>query len=243
MLDDELLIKILKKTKTVMVFTGAGISAESGIPTFRGKNGLWEKFDVEKLATPEGFMSNPVEAWQWYEFRRQEIAKSRPNAAHIAVAQLESIYTDFQVVTQNIDGYHRVAGNKNIVELHGNIWNVKCVSCNYKGELLEVPLKTLPPKCSCGSLLRPDVVLFGEPLPQYEWLKAVSFASKTEVMFIIGTSAVVYPAAYLPIIAKQHGSILLEFNLEATPLTDIVDRSFFGVAGKTLPAIVQNLMR
>ena len=212
------LIKGLLKAKRIVALTGAGISAESGIPTFRGKNGLWEGYRVEEVATPEAFDSDPVLVWRFYDERRINIAKAKPNKAHLLLAELEKFY-DLWIITQNIDGLHVKAGSKNVVELHGNIWRVKCTECGIKYYNYEVPLSSIPPRCKrCGGLLRPDVVWFNEPV--YDIDRAYELSANCDIMLVIGTSSLVYPAAYLPRLAWSNDAIIVEINPNRTPVSD-----------------------
>ncbi|MHC1566805.1 MAG: SIR2 family NAD-dependent protein deacylase [Candidatus Syntropharchaeia archaeon] len=229
--------EILKKSKSVVVLTGAGISAESGVPTFRGKDGLWKKYRAEDLATPRAFSENPKLVWEWYNWRREIISRAEPNPAHLIVAKMEKYYEDFWVITQNVDGLHRKAGNKKIIELHGNIWRVRCTEEGKVFEMDDVPLPEIPPRCECGALLRPDVVWFGESLSPDDLSRSFECAEKCEVMLVVGTSAVVYPAASLPSIAKKKNAYLIEVNMEETPISSIADVSIFGKAGEIMPKI------
>ncbi|MGB9636280.1 MAG: NAD-dependent deacylase [Thermoplasmata archaeon] len=233
-------VEKLKNARKVVVLTGAGISAESGIPTFRGKNGLWEKYDVEKLATPRGLYSDPIYFWEWFESRRKEMLKARPNPGHLALAEMEKIFEDFTVITQNIDRLHQRAGSKNVLELHGNAFTIYCTRDGQRIETYE-PLPSIPPFCSCGALMRPDVVLFEEPLEEKIVNTAFQKAEKSEVFMSIGTSAVVYPAAYLPLQAKLNGAFLIEINPERTPLSQKADLVLLQKAGEVLPEIVKGL--
>ncbi len=236
------IIYILKKAKFISVLSGAGISAESGIPTFRGEDGLWKKYRAEELATPQAFERDPVLVWEWYNWRREIIGKAQPNQGHITLAKWESLYPNFWVITQNIDGLHRRAGSKNIVELHGNIWKVRCTREGTIKENTEIPLKELPPKCeNCGGFLRPHVVWFGESLDRNDMEKAEEIAISSDVMFVIGTSAVVYPAASLPFLTKRNGGLIVEINLAETPLTSYADFFFKGRSGEILPQLDSEL--
>jgi len=217
------------------VLTGAGVSAESGIPTFRGAGGIWEKYDFRKLATPECFKEDPRLVWEWYQLRQVEMKKAQPNPAHIAISEMERTVRDFSVLTQNIDGMHRRAGNKRIVELHGSIWRMRCTRDNTVFEISD-PVAEIPPLCHCGSVLRPDVVWFGEPLSSDVTDEASRVAGASELMFVVGTSAVVYPAAALPIITKNSGGMVIEVNAEPTGVSSYADLSLFGRAGDILPA-------
>ncbi|MCS7307279.1 MAG: NAD-dependent deacylase [Aquificaceae bacterium] len=212
-------------TLKVAVLTGAGISAESGVPTFRGQGGLWKSFRPEELATPEAFRKDPAIVWEWYLWRRSLIAKAEPNEGHLGLVELESMLGDnFLLITQNVDGLHQKAGSKRLVELHGNIWRVRCLSCGAVYEDRRVQSKEFPPRCKeCGGLIRPDVVWFGEPLPIEALEKAVSWASSCSIFVSVGTSALVYPAAELPYIAKRSGAKVVEINPEETPVSEIGD--------------------
>lgn len=226
------------KSKYCIAFTGAGVSAESGIPTFRGENGLWKRFRAEELATPEAFSRNPVLVWEWYRWRMRIVFKAKPNRAHKALAELEDMGLLKCVITQNVDGLHKLAGSRCVVELHGNIRRVKCTRCSYR-QVLDKPPDEIPPKCPlCGNLLRPDVVWFGEPLPEDVWRKAFEHASRADIVLVIGTSGVVYPAAYIPYIVKEHGGLVVEINISDTPITTIADYVLRGKAGDILWSLV-----
>jgi len=237
MLTKEALIIKLKESKDVAVLTGAGISAESGVPTFRGKDGLWRQYRAEELATPQAFAANPKLVWEWYDWRRSIIHPLSPNAAHLTIAKLEKYYDKFTVITQNVDGLHAKAGSKNIIELHGNIWKVQCIVEGNVMENYEVPLKEIPPKCKCNALLRPYIVWFGEPLHPYTFENAVAAVESAQILLVIGTSAIVQPAASLPIIAKEYNKIVVEINIDDTPLTPIVDLSIKGKAAEVIPSL------
>lgn len=231
----------LKAAISVVVLTGAGISAESGIPTFRDPGGLWQQYRPEDLATPEAFRRDPQLVWEWYDWRRQKIAAASPNPGHYALAQMEKIFSDFLLITQNIDGLHRTAGNRNLIELHGCIWQVRCLAEGTVLENREVPLKVLPPYCVCGSLLRPDVVWFGEPLSVETQAQAFAATGGTDAFLTIGTSALVQPAASLPLMAKDRGALVVEINPVPTPITPFVDNHLEGQAGRILPQILSIL--
>lgn len=236
------LVEILHSRKRIAVLTGAGISAESGIPTFRGKDGLWNKYRAEELATPTAFSQNPKLVWQWYNWRRSLIASKEPNSGHKVLAHWEKIFPSFVLITQNIDGLHQKAGSKNTLELHGNIWKLRCIKEGTITENHESPLKEIPPHCPhCGSLLRPHVVWFGEALPSSIIHQAFLLSSSSEVMFVIGTSAVVQPAASLPLTASESGAKIVEINPDPTPLTSYADFSFRGKAGEVLLLINKEL--
>lgn len=222
--------------RRVAILTGAGISAESGIPTFRGTGGLWRNYRPEDLATPEAFRRDPPLIWSWYEWRRDLIRKAQPNAAHEAIARLEQTErVTTTVITQNVDGLHLRAGSKNVIELHGNIFRVRCVAEGTVRPALD-PFRTLLPRCECGALLRPDVVWFGEPLSKALLDRAVRVIGEADVLLIVGTSGVVYPAAGLAGEMRQGRSI--EINTEETPLSSVCDDSVRGSAVANVPPII-----
>lgn len=235
--------EVILQARSVVVLTGAGVSAESGIPTFRGPEGLWRSFSPEELATPSAFAQNPILVWEWYDWRRQIIASREPNPAHCAIAKLETYYPEFLLITQNIDGLHQRAGSQKIMELHGNIWRIRCMAEGIISENREVPLCSIPPRCACSALLRPDVVWFGESLPPAALSQAVTAVENCELLLVVGTSAIVQPAASLPLIAKKHGAYIIEINSEKTPISSLVDESLLGKAGEILPTLVDNLPR
>ena len=236
------LINILNKTKRVAVLTGAGISAESGIPTFRGEEGLWKTYRAEELATPQAFSRDPQLVWEWYDWRRGIIGSKDFNPGHEVLASWEKLFPTFHVITQNIDGLHQRAGSQNILELHGNIWKLRCTQEETITEDHTAPLGEIPPHCpDCGALLRPHVVWFGESLDASILQSAFALSSSCEVMFVVGTSAVVQPAASLPISAGQAGATVIEINPDPTPITAYADFSFRGKAGDILPKIDEAL--
>ncbi len=219
----------------IAVLTGAGISAESGVPTFRGAGGLWRQFRAEDLATPEAFARDPRLVWEWYDWRRQIIARCEPNAAHRTLVEIEDTVPAFVLMTQNVDGLHQRAGSRRVLTLHGDIWRVRCTREGTVTLRDEVPLPDLPPRCVCGALLRPDVVWFGENLDPAVLNAARQATSTCKMMLVIGTSAVVQPAASLPFVAKRAGAHIVEFNVEPTPLSDVADEVILGPAAETLP--------
>ena len=227
-----------KKTK-VVVLTGAGISAESGVPTFRGEDGLWKKFRPEELATFDAFMANPQLVWEWYEYRRKIIEEIKPNPGHLALVEFQNYFERFDLVTQNVDGLHEQAGSKNVIELHGNIKRNKCIRCGIKYDTLENTVPGIPPKCACGGNIRPDVVWFGEMLPQDALHYAFQVSSECDLFFTVGTSAIVHPAASLPLLAKRNGAYVVEVNIEPTEISRIVDESLMGKAGEIMPLLVK----
>ncbi|ABL87969.1 Silent information regulator protein Sir2 [Pyrobaculum islandicum DSM 4184] len=235
--------ELVHKSAFCIAFTGAGISAESGVPTFRGAGGLWERYKPEELATPEAFERNPELVWRWYRWRQELVYNAKPNPGHLALAELENLGVIKAIITQNVDGLHQRAGSKNVVELHGSLWRARCVKCGLTYRL-ERPVEEILPRCpNCGGLLRPDVVWFGEPLPQDVWNKAVELAHKSDVVLVIGTSGVVYPAAYIPHIAKRNGALVIEINTEESAITPIADIFIKGRAGVVLPALVREIRR
>lgn len=229
---------LLRTAERVTALTGAGISAESGVPTFRGPDGLWRQFRAEDLATPQAFSRDPRLVWEWYDWRRRKIASVESNPGHMILAKWENVFPQFVLITQNVDGLHAKAGSRNIVELHGNIWKTRCTRDDAVADNFETPLKTIPPLCpSCGSLLRPHIVWFGESLDSAVISRAFAASASCDVMLVIGTSAYVQPAASLPIQARESGAKIIEINPEATPLTASADISIRGKAGDILPLI------
>ncbi len=235
---DDKLIDALKESESIVFFTGAGISSESGIATFRGKEGLWNKFRPEELASFDAFIKNPELVWEWYNYRKKIVHDAKPNPAHLTIAEMQNHFKDVTVVTQNVDNLHRRAGSKKIYELHGNIERNFCIDCK-KFHNEELDFTTGVPKCECGGLIRPDVVWFGEYLPEDQFLGGEKAAIKSDIFFVIGTSAIVYPAAGLVYTAKASGAIIVEINIEETPLTSSAQYSFFSKAGEILPRIFE----
>jgi len=235
------LLERLRDAKRVTVLTGAGVSAESGIPTFRGAGGIWEKYDFQKLATPWGFKEDPELVWEWYKLRQVEMKKAVPNPAHIVIASMAKYYQAFRVLTQNIDGMHQRAGSVDVVELHGSIWRMRCER-DRTTITLDAPVTEIPPLCQCGSIMRPDVVWFGEPLKPEILSEASQAAAESDLMFVVGTSAIVYPAAALPVIVKNSNGTVVEINAEETDISRYADASFFGRAGELLPAIWRRML-
>ena len=226
----------LKGSRKIVFVTGAGISQESGIPTFRGKDGYWRKYDPMKLASIDAFYDDPKLVWEWYEDRRKNILSVKPNEGHFAISQMEE-FKDVVVLTQNIDGLHQRSGSTNVLELHGSIIRIKCTVCDFIDNITE-NFESLPPKCKCGSMLRPDVVWFGEPLPQNIWQSAIKEASICDVMVIVGTSLVVSPANTLPVYAKQNGAILIEVNPEKTVMSNDMTLSIQATSVGVLPKML-----
>ncbi len=228
--------------KSVVFFTGAGISAESGIPIFRGKDGIWNKLKPEELANFNAFLKNPELVWEWYNHRKKIINESEPNPAHLSIADLQNYLPKIIVITQNIDNLHHRAGSKIIYELHGNIERNYCIKCHtFFNEEIELADKV--PKCKCGGLIRPDVVWFGEYLPEDQLSASETAAENCDVFFIVGTSAVVYPAASLIYTAKENKAYLIEVNIDRTEVSHLVDESYFGKAGEILPEILEKIKK
>lgn len=228
----------LRRAKRVFVLTGAGISAESGVPTFRGggNTAVWKGMPFEVISSARMVERDLPAVWEWFDYRRHLLEPLQPNAAHQALAEWQNRFENFQLVTQNIDGLHQKAGSRNVIELHGNIWRARCVTCAARSE---IPRKD--PRQDgcfhCGDHLRPDVVLFGEMLPAGAFELAAHEAASSELCFVIGTSAIVYPAASLPEIARDAGAYLVEVNPELTPLSEICDEVLTGNAGEVLPLL------
>jgi NAD-dependent deacetylase len=227
----------LKGARRVTVLTGAGISAESGVSTFRGAGGLWKQFRSEDMATPHAFARDPGLVWEWYDWRRQRLSLADPNPGHCALAAMESKIPQFTLVTQNVDGLHQRAGSKSVLEVHGSIWTLRCTGCPAEWTDYAIPL-SLPPLCKCGSMARPGVVWFGEGLPQRIWAAAETAATGCDVFLVVGTSALVYPAAGLVPRAHFSGARVIEVNLESTPMSEMVDCSLIGKAGEILPQLL-----
>ena len=226
--------------EAIAVLTGAGISAESGIPTFRGAGGLWRNFRPEDLATPEAFRRDPRLVWEWYNWRRELVSKAKPNPGHRALADLEARRAKSTLITQNVDGLHDSAGSRNILKLHGDIWQVRCTRCERSWPDRSVPLVDLPPRCECGAPARPDIVWFGEPLPSGVWNQAWQAVRSAQLVFVIGTSGVVYPAADLIPLALEQNARVVEINPGPTPFSETVDCALSGPAGEILPRLLSS---
>lgn len=217
---------LLERASLVTALTGAGISAESGIPTFRGPDGLRNNYRAEDLATPEAFSRDPELVWRWYDWRRGIVARAQPNAAHLGLAALEQRQR-VTVVTQNVDGLHGKAGSRELIEVHGNIWKVRCTRCARIAANTEVPLAVIPPRCAqCGALVRPHIVWFGEAVDPYDFQRSVEMSRSADVFLVIGTSGLVQPAASLAQVAKSAGSTVVEINPDSTPTTSLADLVF-----------------
>jgi NAD-dependent deacetylase len=219
----------------LVILTGAGISAESGVPTFRGKGGLWRSYRPESLATPQAFSQDPGLVWAFYAWRRELVAQCHPNRAHLTLVEIEKASPQFTLITQNVDGLHAQAGSLNVLEMHGSIWRLRCTNCGQRWEDRSAWPEGHVPVCEgCGSLARPDVVWFGESISGDVLEQALDRAQHARTFLVIGTSAVVRPAADLPLIAQAAGAQIVEFNLAPTPLTPRVDDFRSGLAGEQL---------
>ena len=226
----------LSSAQRVTVLTGAGISADSGVPTFRGPDGLWRNFRAEDLAAPEAFARDPVLVWEWYNWRRELVATKKPNPAHAALAEMEHRYPQFRLLTQNVDGLHPLAGSRNLIELHGNIWKVRCTSCGAVTEDRRVPIP-IPPAClSCGKMLRPHIVWFGEALNPQDMDLAIEALENCEVMLVIGTSGIVQPAASFASTARAAGAFVVEINPDASSAAAHI--ALRGRAAEIVPQLV-----
>ncbi len=236
--DQQAVRQLLRGADHIAVMTGAGISAESGVPTFRGPGGLWEGHRPEELATPGAFAADPEKVWRWYDWRRTRVAACEPNAAHRALVELERSAPRLSLVTQNVDGLHRRAGSADPVELHGNLWFTRCTGCGDLRPDDRVPIP-VPPMCTaCGAMLRPHIVWFGESLDPANLDASARAASSCDVFLVVGTSGVVYPAAGFADLAIASGATVVQVNLEPTPQTGRVHHSFEGKAGEILPLLV-----
>jgi NAD-dependent deacetylase len=234
------LLSLIRSGDPVVALTGAGVSAESGLATFRGPEGMWEGQNPMELATPEAFRDDPLTVWRFYAWRRSQAAKASPNPAHRALAAYERERNGFHLITQNVDGLHEASGSRNVLRLHGSLWRLRCSEEGREFDDRRKDLGRLPPRCECGALLRPAVVWFGEPLPM-EILKAAEEAARSaKLMLVAGTSSLVYPAAALPQIARSAGAYVVEINPEPTPLSQYADERLAGAAGEILPLLVAN---
>ncbi|MGZ3559881.1 MAG: NAD-dependent protein deacylase [Thermodesulfobacteriota bacterium] len=235
---------ILSSKKTI-AFTGAGISVESGIPDFRGAQGLWQKYDPEEYAHIHAFYSNPDRVWLMLKDMFALVMNAKPNPAHLGLAELERMGLLSSVITQNVDGLHQAAGSHNVIEFHGSHRTLSCLKCSTTIDGTALKIEDLPPRCSrCSSLLKPDVVFFGEPIPWDAQTMSFKESKSCSMVLVIGTSALVYPAASIPITAKERGATVIEINMERTPLTDqISDYLIPGSAGEIIPAILGEVKR
>ena len=233
----------LADAKMATALTGAGISVESGIPPFRGKGGLWEKYDPMEVAHIDSFLQDPTKAWNLlFKDMKELLDKASPSDSHKGLAKLEEFGILKTIITQNVDGLHQMAGNTDVIEFHGNMAWQKCMDCNQRYETHSIDISQIPPRCGCDGILRPEAVLFGELIPQDALWRSRQVAKDCDVMLVIGTSAVVQPAALMPVVAKESGAKVIEINPESTPLTgDISDYLISGNAGDVMNRIIADL--
>jgi NAD-dependent deacetylase len=236
--------KIIMDNQPASCLTGAGISVESGIPPFRGRAGLWSRYDPEEYATIEAFNRDPVKVWRMLLEMAEILLRAKPNPAHLALAELEEIGILSSVITQNIDGLHQRAGSNKVIELHGSGDRLICCECGKTFPVSDGILSTIPPRCPCGGILRPDVVFFGEPLSEEAFSSALAEVNSCRLLLVIGTSAVIYPAASLPLIARERGAVIIEINPEETALSSRVSNHFVkGGAASVLPVLLLEIKR
>lgn len=241
---EEVARKIIEGGKKNAALTGAGISVESGVMPFRGKGGLWEKVDPMEVAHIDGFKRDPARYWTIRGPFIRDLKNIKPNAAHIALARMEEEGLLGAVITQNIDGLHQQAGSRNVIEFHGNVRMLYCMDCGKRIKSDDAPLENIPPLCGCGSVLRPDVVMFGEAIPPEPMILSQQIAADCSLMLVIGTSSIVQPAASIPVLAKRAGALIVEINPEETPLTQFASDVFFeGKAGDVMPRLYEAVMR
>ena len=233
---------IIRRGKCVIASTGAGMSVESGIPDFRSAGGIWEKYPPEEYATIDAFMANPEKVWRLWKELGAQFAGCRPHGGHRALAELEQAGRLTAVITQNVDNLHQEAGSRRVIEYHGNSRRLVCLDCRGEGPFDPAEEPPAVPRCGCGGLLKPDVVMFGEMIPQRAMLQAEAYARSADVVLIVGTSAQVYPAAELPLTAKRNGAVLIEVNTIETDFTPLVDVFLEGPAGKTLPELARRVL-
>ncbi len=238
-------VSILRRAQYLIILTGAGVSQESGIPTFRdAQTGLWARYDPMELATPQAFCRKPELVWEWYTYRRRLVAEAKPNPGHRALVELERHVPRVVVLTQNVDGLHQKAGSSDVVELHGSIWRDKCYSaCQGEPTLVNTAaLAGSPPGCPhCGAPVRPDIVWFGEPLPPDALGRANQASIECDVMLVVGTSGAVYPAAELPVITARAGHPVIEVNQSTSGITPVADLFLLGPGGSVLPRLLEAL--
>ena len=233
----------LAQARNAVALTGAGISVESGIPPFRGKGGVWERFDPMEYATVDAFMADPEKVWRCFlKDLNGVVAEARPNEAHKGLVRLERLGLLKTIITQNVDGLHQAAGSTDVIEFHGTFAHQRCLDCHRKIETCQVDMEQMPPRCACGGILRPDCIFFGEMIPEGYLYRSQQIAAQCDVMLVLGTSAVVQPAAYLPVIAKQAGATIIEINPQRTPLTgSISDCLLKGPAGELMRELVDRV--
>ncbi|NNF98793.1 MAG: NAD-dependent deacylase [Desulfobacteraceae bacterium] len=231
---------LLSRSSKTIALTGAGISVESGIPPFRGKGGVWEKIDPMKFAHIDAFTKDPVSVWNvLIKGMKDLLDKARPNDGHKGLARLEELGILTSIITQNVDGLHQVAGNTDVIEFHGSFIRHFCSECNRIYATTDIKMTQIPPRCDCNGILRPDIVFFGEMIPPAALMRSQQLAETCDVMLVVGTSAFVQPAAYIPVIAKQNGAVIVEINPESTPLTNqVTDLALMGNAGETMNRVL-----
>ncbi|MEM3563693.1 MAG: NAD-dependent deacylase [Candidatus Jordarchaeaceae archaeon] len=233
----------LNRKSLIVALTGAGVSAESGVPIFRGKGSMWENETARNLARKASPPWNTRGTWEFYEWRRELVSRCEPNAAHLTLVEMEDFFENFYLITQNVDGLHRRAGSRKVLELHGNMWKGRCPRDGEIVDLPKTPLETIPPIHSCGEALRPHVVQFGEPLEQKTLEAALYLSQRAELFLVIGTSGVVSPARDLPLLARERGAVVIEVNREPTVLTPYVTLSIQGKAAEILPKLWEELKK
>lgn len=233
----------IKEAKSVVALTGAGISVESGIPPFRGKGGIWEKIDPMEFAHINSFMKNPAKVWEiLIREMKGIIDTAKPNYGHIGLARLEEMGLLSTVITQNVDGLHQVAGNTDVIEFHGTFAEQRCLACDNRISTSNVDVTILPPRCECGGILRPDCIFFGEMIPQEAMMRSQEAVATSKIMLVIGTSAVVQPSAYMPVIARESGAKVYEINPEPTPLTGVTSHGLMkGNAGNVMKMLTDEV--
>lgn len=230
----------MRAARSVFVLTGAGVSAESGVPTFRGggSSAVWKGMPFYEISSAGMLERDLPEVWAWFDYRLSVLKTLQPNPAHTTLARWHDRFADFTLATQNVDGLHRAAGSREVLELHGNVWTARCLTCGARADVRQLKQEERPPACpDCGGAMRPDVALFGEMLPTGVFERAAVRAAAADLCFVVGTSAIVYPAAGLPEVARRAGAFLVEVNPEATPLTELCDVSLRGRAGEILPRL------
>ena len=232
----------IKHASMTIAVTGAGISAESGIPTFRGHGGIWDKYPPEEYATIDAYNADPEKVWAFWKELAATLGACKPNPAHFALAELEKMNLVQAVITQNVDNLHEAAGSRNVIEYHGNARWLVCPRCRHRDPLDFGQHGSSPPYCFCGTLMKPDVVMFGEAIPSQALVESARFAEACNAVIVVGTSAQVYPAARLPVLAKQSGAFIIEANIEQTDFTSTITDAFLdGPAGETLPKLLQRV--
>ncbi|HEC76713.1 MAG TPA: NAD-dependent deacylase [Thermoplasmatales archaeon] len=231
----------IKNSNFCIVLTGAGISTESGIPDFRSKDGIWNRYDINEYGYIQNFLENPEKIWKMLKDMILNMEKAEPNKAHYALAEMEKSGYIKAIITQNIDNLHKKAGSKNIIEFHGNFTKMKCMRCEREYEYNQIKLNDLPPKCECNGIIKPDIVFFGEEIPRDAFLKSFQLANKCDLFMIIGTSCEVYPASELPLIAKRRGAKIIEINQENTALTSVADYVLRGKAGIIMEQLLNEI--